>query len=183
MTNIAPLMYNIRVAEHADAAHVSAFLSREFGATFGAYTTVSDMVMYLAQMYSVDQQEREIADPLGPYLLLEIDGAIAGIARLRIGSQHAQVISTSPLEIQRFYVHGAWHGRGVAHRLMAECIARATAAGATTVWLGVFDQNARAIRFYEKCGFVDVGTATFVLGTDIQSDRVMASAITRIASN
>jgi ribosomal protein S18 acetylase RimI-like enzyme len=172
-----PLAFRIRVAAREDAAQVSIFLAREFSNTFDAYNTASDMAMYLAQTYSVEQQEREIADPLGPYLLLEIDGALAGIARLRIGSRDAQVISVSPVEVQRFYVSGAWHGRGIAHHLMAECVTRATAAGATTVWLGVWDQNARAIRFYEKCGFVDVGTATFVLGTDPQNDRVMARTI------
>ena len=189
-----PFPYRIRVAEHDDAARVSAFLSREFSATFAADNTASDMTMYLAQTFSDESQAREIADPLGPYLLFEIErelngvigtdlAGIAGIARLRIGSHDAQVVSRSPLEIQRFYVSGAWHGRGIAHRLMHECVARATAVGATTIWLGVWDQNTRAIRFYEKCGFVDVGTATFVLGTDIQNDRVMARAITQIGTN
>ena len=186
-----PFAYRIRVAEHADAARVSAFLSREFSATFAADNTASDMAMYLAQTFSDESQSSEIADPHGPYLLFEIereiDGAmdtdLAGIARLRIGSHDAQVVSTSPLEIQRFYVSGAWHGRGIAHRLMDECVARATAVGATTIWLGVWDQNTRAIRFYEKCGFVDVGTATFVLGTDPQNDRVMARSITRDEPN
>jgi diamine N-acetyltransferase len=50
----------------------------------------------------------------------------------------------------------------------------ATARGAETLWLGVWEQNSRGIAFYRKCGFADVGTQTFVLGSDPQDDRVMA---------
>jgi ribosomal protein S18 acetylase RimI-like enzyme len=170
------------VATRDDAVNVSAFLSNEFSATFGADNTAADMALYLAQTFSPALQAQEIDDPLGPYLLLDVDGTLAAIARLRIGSRDAQVSSTSPLEIQRFYVGSAWHGRGIAQALMAECVVRAMAAGADTVWLGVWERNTRAIRFYEKCGFVDVGAASFVLGTDVQQDRVMARAITTVGA-
>jgi len=70
-------------------------------------------------------------------------------------------------------VDHAWHGRGIAQRLMQATIDEAAAAGATTVWLGVWEHNARAIAFYGKHGFVDVGSHEFLVGSDPQTDRVM----------
>jgi ribosomal protein S18 acetylase RimI-like enzyme len=49
----------------------------------------------------------------------------------------------------------------------------ARARGARTLWLGVWERNERAKSFYRKCGFRDVGSQPFVLGTDVQTDRVM----------
>jgi ribosomal protein S18 acetylase RimI-like enzyme len=60
---------------------------------------------------------------------------------------------------------------------MAAVCAEATAAGGKTLWLGVWERNPRAIRFYEKQGFRDVGSYLFVLGTDPQTDRVMTRAL------
>ena len=49
--------------------------------------------------------------------------------------------------------------------------------GAQTLWLGVWERNPRALAFYGKCGFVDVGEHVFLFGTDPQTDRVMARAL------
>jgi GNAT superfamily N-acetyltransferase len=73
----------------------------------------------------------------------------------------------------RFYIDARWHGTGAARLLMHAVDDEARRRGARAVWLGVWERNPRAIRFYEKCGFRDVGTQRFLLGTDVQRDRVM----------
>ena len=61
---------------------------------------------------------------------------------------------------------------------MRTCIASARAHGADWLWLGVWEQNPRAIAFYQKHGFRTIGEQTFVLGTDRQRDLVMALDLT-----
>jgi diamine N-acetyltransferase len=78
------------------------------------------------------------------------------------------------VELARFYVDQAHHGRGIAQALMAAVDAHARARGGTRLWLGVWEHNARAIAFYRKCGFEKVGEHPFVLGTDLQRDWDMA---------
>jgi ribosomal protein S18 acetylase RimI-like enzyme len=56
---------------------------------------------------------------------------------------------------------------------MSASLARGAAEGAAAVWLGVNQENSRAIRFYEKSGFRKVGTKTFLLGSRIEHDFVM----------
>ena len=77
------------------------------------------------------------------------------------------------IELHRFYLDRAAHGSGLAQRLMQASLAAAARQGAAVVWLGVWERNPRAIRFYERIGFADVGSQTFVVGTDRQTDRVM----------
>ena len=89
------------------------------------------------------------------------------------------VRGSAPVELLRFYVDQAWHGQGIAQVLMAEVIAAAVADGSKTLWLGVWERNPRALAFYGKCGFRDVGSHEFVMGTDHQTDRILARSLER----
>jgi GNAT superfamily N-acetyltransferase len=78
----------------------------------------------------------------------------------------------------------SWHGRGVAQALMQRVELEASRRGGRTLWLGVWEHNARAKAFYRKNGFVDVGSHVFMVGTDAQTDRIwvrpLSSAITDV---
>jgi ribosomal protein S18 acetylase RimI-like enzyme len=82
------------------------------------------------------------------------------------------------VEIARFYVAREWHGRGLAQTLMAAAVAEARRQGGKTLWLTVWAENARAIGFYRKQGFVTAGTSPFRLGTLIQQDYLMTRDLT-----
>jgi ribosomal protein S18 acetylase RimI-like enzyme len=60
---------------------------------------------------------------------------------------------------------------------MDAVLSEAQARQARTLWLGVWERNPRAIAFYRKRGFQDVGSHEFLLGQDRQTDRVMVLAI------
>jgi ribosomal protein S18 acetylase RimI-like enzyme len=98
---------------------------------------------------------------------------LVAFAQTREGMRRTRCRVPRRSRLLRFYVDRAWHGRGVAHTLMA-VFAAARARGAQTLWLGVWEHNARAIAFYHRHGFEDVGSHEFVLGTDRQIDRLMA---------
>ena len=85
--------------------------------------------------------------------------------------------SWGDVEISRFYVDRRHHGRGIAQALMAEAYQAAGELGGKTIWLGVWERNPRAIAFYAKSGFVDVGSHPFLVGSDLQTDRVMVRVI------
>ena len=155
----------IRRAIAADAVTLADFATRIFIETFGPDNTREDIDAYVAKTYGVSQQTREIGDPNIVTLLIEEDDALIGFAQMRV--------ERDALEIARFYVDRAWHGRGVAQRLMDACCDAARDAGVRKIWLGVWEKNVRAIAFYEKCGFRDAGSQPFLLGSDLQTDRVM----------
>ena len=132
------------------------------------------MERYVAEHFGPALQEAELRDPRPITLVAEADGRAAGYAQLASGAAPPVVTGPAPIEIVRFYVDSPWHGRGVAQTLMGAAVAAARTAGSRTLWLGVWERNARAIAFYRKCGFADVGTQVFVLGSDHQRDLVLA---------
>ena len=78
-----------------------------------------------------------------------------------------------PIELVRLYASREWIGRGVGAALMRACLEEARGAGYETIWLGVWERNARAQTFYEKWGFRAVGEHVFQLGSDPQRDILM----------
>ena len=144
-----------------------------FRDAFGADNDPADLALHLARSYGVAQQAAELAHPAITTLVASVDGELTGYAQLRVGRPPACVRAARPLELWRFYVARPWHGRGVAQDLMAATIAAARGRGAASLWLGVWERNPRAQAFYKKSGFVDVGSQTFLVGTDEQTDRVM----------
>ncbi|MDQ8161558.1 MAG: GNAT family N-acetyltransferase [Gemmatimonadota bacterium] len=167
----------IRSAGDADAEMLARVGAQLFQATFAADNDPMDMYVYLSDAFTTERQRAELADPDRICLLAEEGAASVGYALLRHGAAHPHVMGAQPIEIQRFYIDRAWHGRGLAARLMAACLGAARERGAETVWLGVWERNPRAIRFYEKHGFTDVGSQEFRLGTDLQTDRVMTRPV------
>ena len=145
---------------------------RTFRDAFAAANNPDDLELYLGRTYGEAHQRRELEDPRNSALLVEEDGTLIAFAQLRREG--------AELEIARFYVDRLHHGGGVARDLMQQVLATARDLGITRVWLGVWERNPRAIRFYEKCGFVDVGSHVFMVGTDPQTDRLMEFAGLRI---
>lgn len=168
---------NIRVATPADAAVVSELARRTFYDTFAATNDAADMALYLAGAYGVDIQTRELNDRDITTLLVEESGRAIAYAMLR--ADHAPDCVSGPdhIELWRFYVDRAWHGRGTAMALMERVKIASRERGAKTLWLGVWERNDRARAFYAKCGFVDVGEHIFLFGTDPQTDRVMVTTL------
>ncbi len=167
----------IRTATVDDAPTLADFGERTFRDAFAAANRAEDIDAYVGATYSADRQRDDLADPARVTLLAEAEGRPIAYAQLREGVAPACVTGPAPIELLRFYVDSAWHGRGPARVLMDAVVAAAVERDARTLWLGVWDRNPRAIAFYEKCGFRDVGSQAFLLGTDRQTDRVMVRAL------
>jgi ribosomal protein S18 acetylase RimI-like enzyme len=170
-------MTTVRPGTLEDAALLAELGARTFDETFAPHNRAEDMRLYLARSYGIRQQSAELADPAIATLLAELDGQVAGYAQLRSGPTPSCVTGPGPLELWRFYVDRPWQGQGVAQALMAAVRAEAVRRGGRTLWLCVWERNERAKAFYRKCGFLDVGSQPFILGTDHQTDRVMASPL------
>lgn len=172
----APL---IRTARVADAPELSAFAARCFRETFQQENDPADLESYVAGAFNADRQLAEITDSSSVVLLAEVLDAVhgprlAGYAHVVRGVAPAEVAGPDPIELKRLYVGSEWHGRGVARSLMEAVLQTARTRGARTLWLGVWERNARAIAFYRKHGFERVGEQTFLMGRDLQLDWLMS---------
>lgn len=156
-----------------DAAALAELGRRTFTETFAADNTPDDLVMFLDATYGEVVQQQELASSHLMYFLAEVQGLPVAFVLLRQGKPSPFVDDPTAVEIQRLYVDRAFHGSGLAQRMMDECKRIATLRGAGSLFLGVWEHNARALRFYAAQGFVPVGQQGFMLGNDPQTDLVM----------
>ncbi len=136
-----------------------------------------DMAAYMAEAFSEEQTGRELEDEKNFFLLAEIDGEAAGYAKLIVDVIEEGITADRPIELGRLYTHQKFLGKGIGQALMDECFSLARELGRDVMWLGVWEYNPRAQRFYEKNGFHIVGSHVFQLGSDAQTDLLMQREI------
>ena len=166
-------MPHIRRAAPADAARLAALAERTFRAAFGAFNTRENMDAHCANAYGESIQASEIANPQIETFVCDDGVELAGYAQLRWGAAPQCVQASEPAEIQRIYVDRRWHGKGIAQALMSRVFTAAVQRNADRIWLGVWENNARAVAFYRKFGFDKVGEHVFRVGDDPQHDWIL----------
>jgi ribosomal protein S18 acetylase RimI-like enzyme len=136
-----------------------------------------DMRVYISDAFSVEQTRREISETDSIFFIAEMADEMIGYAKLKERSTEDCITGENPIELQRLYVKKDFHGLGIAGELMNECFDIAREKKYQTIWLGVWEYNYRAQKFYEKLGFRQVGSHVFQLGSDAQTDLVMEKSL------
>ncbi|WP_243382979.1 GNAT family N-acetyltransferase [Geothrix alkalitolerans] len=170
----------IRIALPSEAPALAALGERLWRETYTGLIPASNLELHLAETFGPRQQAAELADPACRTLVIAEGNALLGYTLLRACGPEEGMASfhfVNPLEVARFYVDASLHGRGAAQALMAAALDHAASAGHDGVWLQVWEQNPRAIRFYAKAGFQDVGEATFRVGEQVDRDRVLVHTL------
>lgn len=168
---------HLRRATGADAAALAAFATETFVDAFGADNNPANIAAHVAEVYGEAQQAGELADPNVITLLAEGPQGIAAFAQVRRHTPPACVTSPDAVELHRFYVHATWRRRTLGHRLMTAVHGAARELDGRVLYLSVWEKNARAIAFYERQGFEQVGDVPFLLGDDTQRDLVMQARV------
>ncbi len=141
--------------------------------TFAWCNTQKDMAEYLSQAYNEEKLLRELSDSAVSFFLIYVEGRAAGYIKVNETPSQTDIGDSESLEIERLYVLGEFQGAGLGKRLMAHALAFAKKRNKKYVWLGVWEHNEKAKRFYAKMGFYKIGAHPFVLGSDIQTDEIM----------
>jgi GNAT superfamily N-acetyltransferase len=163
----------IRQAGVEDHERIAVLGRQTFVDSFAADNRPADMAAYLEKAFSPRIQAAELAEPASLFLIAETGDMPVGYARLVEASTPPCIHAKKPVQLARLYARKAWIGKGVGAALMTACIDAATRRQCDGIWLGVWGRNARAIRFYHKWGFAQMGTQPFVLGNDRQTDLIL----------
>ncbi|PEN16592.1 GNAT family N-acetyltransferase [Rothia dentocariosa] len=145
--------------------------------TFSEANKAEDIDRYLAKNFSEDQLARELSNPNSFFYVAEVNGNVVGYLKLNTAHAQTEPQAADALEIERIYVLGSYHGGGVGQALYHHAMSVAEDRKASYVWLGVWEHNHRALRFYEKNGFIAFGTHIFQLGNDQQTDILMKKSV------
>lgn len=176
MSERTPL--HIRRAVAADADELTRRMAEWFLAAYSHASDPGNTGAFVAANFAVEKQAAEIADPQIITLIAESDGAMVGYAQVRFATTAPDcIVQADPAEVGRFYFAPSQHGRGGAAQLMQAVRAVARERGRRHLWLLVWQEAPQAIRFYEKQGFEQAGTAVFMVGNDRKADWVMRATV------
>ncbi|MBL7712345.1 MAG: GNAT family N-acetyltransferase [Chitinophagaceae bacterium] len=163
----------IRQTGVQETALLQAIGRQTFFETFSATNTEENMSKYLAEGFAAEKLNAELNDPGSAFYFALCDDQVIGYLKLNFGNAQTDLKDSNALEIERIYVLQDFHGKQVGQLLYEKAVETAQQADADYIWLGVWEENPRAIRFYEKNGFVAFDKHIFVLGDDKQTDILM----------
>jgi len=149
-----------------------------FYETFSESNTEENMERYLENGFSADKIKIELNDENSEFYFAKIDKKIIGYLKLNFGQSQTELKDDKALEIERIYVLKEFHGKKVGQILYDKAIEIAKNKKMDYVWLGVWEENPRAINFYKKNGFVEFDKHIFKLGEDEQTDIMMKLKLT-----
>lgn len=164
---------SLRVADFADLASLLDVAQTSFVQAFTEGNKPENVQAYLSQAFTQVQLEKEWRNPASTFLLASLEGKLVGYTKVNLAAAQTDVQDPDSLEVARLYTLEEVWGRGVGQFLLDAALAFAKGKGKTFVWLGVWEHNARAIRFYEKNGFKTFGSHPFPFGDEIQNDWLM----------
>ena len=145
-----------------------------FKETFAAQNTNENILLYLKNNLSCKQLKKEISDPNSKFYFVKGKNKIIGYLKLNFHkSQREKMYLHRGFEIERIYLTAEFQGKGLGEKLLAKILNMGKEMGYKKLWLGVWENNFRAIKFYKKNGFKKFGQHNFKLGKDIQTDYLL----------
>ncbi|MDB5121271.1 MAG: N-acetyltransferase [Sphingobacteriales bacterium] len=168
MTNV-----QIKKVTLSDIDQLQKIGKQTFYDTFSAGNTEENMSKYLDEQFSVEKLTAELNDSNSETYFALTNNHVIGYLKLNFGQSQTELKDDKALEIERIYVSKEFHGKNVGQLLYDKAIQIAGQKNTDFVWLGVWEENKRAINFYIKNGFVEFDKHIFKLGNDEQTDIMM----------
>lgn len=145
--------------------------------TFAAYNTIENMTQYLEEAYHLEKLTTELERTDSEFYFIYEHNQLAGYLKINIDAAQTEKMPESSLEVERIYVRSAFKRRGIGQQLISNAIQLAVEKNKKAIWLGVWEHNEPAKRFYTKMGFVQTGAHSFFMGDDEQTDYILTKKI------
>lgn len=168
-------MNNISIKEATieDAALIADLSRKTFCDSFAADNTPGNMNKFMNEQFTRERLMKEVGAVGNIFLLAYVGDEVVGYTRLRETANPLLIENRPAIEIARIYAVQHSIGKGVGSALMQQSINIARQKDARVIWLGVWENNNKAIAFYTKWGFEKFGEHVFMLGDDAQTDWLM----------
>lgn len=161
-----------------DIAQLQKISRQTFSETFAWGNTEENMNKYLEEGFSLAALTNELTDNNTEFYFATLADSIIGYLKLNFGPSQTELKENKSLEIERIYVLKDFQGKNVGQLLFNKAIQLARQKCADYIWLGVWEENPRAISFYKKNGFIEFDKHIFQLGDDAQTDILMKLKLT-----
>jgi diamine N-acetyltransferase len=168
-------MLQIRPFTPQDVPALTSLAKKVFVDTFLPSNRAEDVFGYADSALTEAAFARDLADPLYFTFGCYLESQLVGYIQMLINKNESYV--GTDLELKRFYLLSDFHGRGLADEMMAFCGLKALELGYKSFWLGVWEKNFRAQKFYTRQGFKKVSSHEFVMGSESQTDFIFSKSL------
>ncbi len=168
-----PPILQIREVQADELIALTNIARSTFYESFAPFNAAEDMEHYMSQSLSFDQVKREFDHPESRFYFCETDGAIIAYLKLNWGQAQTDDVLENALEVQRIYVAASHQGKKIGQLLWDFALEMAGETEVDRIWLGVWEKNEGAIRFYQRNGLELFSKHDFYLGQDLQTDWMM----------
>jgi len=170
---------HLRKATDTDLISLQNIGKLTFSETFSSDNSEENLKTYLETAFATEKVKIELSDKNSEFYFAELNNEIIGYLKVNFGDSQTEIKSEKALEIERIYVLKEFHGKKVGQILYEKAIKLAKKRKVDFVWLGVWEENLRAIRFSEKNGFTVFDKHLFKLGNEEQIDIMMKLSLAR----
>ena len=146
---------------------------KTFYDTFFESDSEESMKAYLDTSFSTEKLTAELENPNSEFYFATQNEVVIGYLKVNFGAAQTELQDANAVEIERIYVLQDYHGKQVGQLLFEKAMAIAKNNHCNYIWLGVWEENHRALQFYTKNGFVAFDKHIFVLGEEEQTDIMM----------
>jgi ribosomal protein S18 acetylase RimI-like enzyme len=163
----------IRKATGSDLETIQKISIQTFTETFAAVNTPENIANYIKDSLNTEQLSAELNNLSSQFYIAYSNDEVVGYLKINFGDAQTETINENALEVQRIYVLQNFHGKNIGQLLLDEVKKIAQTTDVDYIWLGVWEENHRALRFYTKNEFVVFDKHVFMMGNDEQTDLLM----------
>jgi diamine N-acetyltransferase len=158
---VVKIMINIRIAAITDLHLISVIAITTHYEAYFELDPSHDLADYCIRFFNLETVKNELENHNLTFLIVEYNGNAVGFAELREGKIIECMKDKNAIEIQRIYVIEPMKGKGIGKALIEKCCEIGREKEYETIWLGVWDKNIAAQKFYEKIGMKNIGLTDF----------------------
>lgn len=169
----ANLPLDIRPVQADELSTLLALAKDTFITAFAPHNTAADMETYVQAQFNLNYFNTLYQTPGTAFFMAYLGQEPVAYLKLNVDNAQTEQLLDNAIEIERIYVKAAQQGQGFGLELLNFSLEYGRSLNKEWIWLGVWEQNYGAIRFYERHGFRTFSQHDFYLGNDLQLDLLM----------
>lgn len=167
----------LKKAVSADLQTLQEIGKETFYETFSKHNSEAEMQKYLAESFASEKILKELNTPESQFFIAWEDESPVGYLKVNSGKAQTELQDGTAIEIERIYVKSSHQGKKVGQLLFDKALEIARQQNKKYIWLGVWEENKKAVNFYTKNGFTEFDKHIFRLGNDEQTDLMMKKVL------
>jgi GNAT superfamily N-acetyltransferase len=162
-----------RSAGTADALCISVLATQVFLDTYAIDGIRPSLAREVLEHLSVEAFTAHLSQPDARFIVAERAAHLIAFAQLTLGRPLSGDPARPAANLNRLYVHERFTGTGLGTALLGRAETLAAAEGCAVLWLTSWTGNTRALAFYGRRGYKDVGSSTYSSEGEHYENRVL----------